>query len=210
MFVKGSESLNLRVLLTLFTEVSLLWLFIETFRGKVGSSSIFEDWGGDIRPGLQALKFFTLGNGEVFCKLHEIGLLINFEETLGWDSGRSKNTSELCSEEVALLSWEHGVAVKVSVEFSSHNVLNLARGFDVFRFAVGQLNPIVEQIFGDPEYKLVDTCTTLFNLSIDIVLLRFHKHTRNNPVVLVGSHDLSCKSDSISSTHNSESLRSLN
>ena len=60
---------------------------------------------------------------------------------------------------------------------------------DVLGPAVRQLNPIVEQIIGDPEDHLIDTCTTELEMGILRLLLSLRQLSNCDPVVVLRSED---------------------
>lgn len=58
---------------------------------------------------------------------------------------------------MTLFAWELRVAVDFSVEVAGHNVLDAASSDDVLWVAVGQLNPVAEQIIRHPVDEMIDT-----------------------------------------------------
>jgi hypothetical protein len=116
-----------------------------------------------------------------------------------------ENTSQLGSEQVSLLTREFGVSLNFGTQVSSKDVLDLHRGSDVLRLALGKLNPVVKEVIRDPVNELVETSATLLNFgSEDFSLIS--KASTDHPVVSLSSINFSEESDLVSATHDAETL----
>lgn len=73
-----------------------------------------------------------------------------------------EDSSEHRAEEVALLTRERRVGSDVGIEVTSEDTLDKARSLDLVRLGVGQLNPIVEEVIGNPVYENIAASATAF------------------------------------------------
>jgi len=99
---------------------------------------------------------------------------------------------------VALLAGERRVRVDFSIEITSKNVLDKSGALDVLGLAVWQLNPVVEQVVGDPVNKGVDTFTALLNRGVRAALLLLAQGTRSQPIVLLSAVHLTREANRLS------------
>ena len=206
MLVKGSKALRLGIALGLFGQPCLLGLIVEVVGGNVSSPAVLEQLLGHVGPRLETLELLGAWHCEFFGKLHQVGLLIHLEKTLGRDRGCCENTGELRSQEVALLAGEGGDRVDLSVQVASQEVLDLTGGLDVRWLDVGQLNPVVQQIISHPEHELVSAGAAFLNSGILARLLGLNEHTAHKPVVLACSEHLAGEAHTLSAAHDGESL----
>lgn len=107
---------------------------------------------------------------------------------------------------MTLLTVKGWVSVHISVQVACEDVLNLTRTLDMLRTAVWQLDPIIEQIVGDPEDSLVDSLTSGLSRCVFRVFFSLWKSANGNPVVLLYSKNLASETKSFSSTHGCQSL----
>ena len=124
-----------------------------------------------IAPLLQVLQFFSLWEGEIIGKLDLLGVFI-FSEHACWDNGGGmENSGELCTEQMPFLSNELGVRFNISVEISREDVFYLAGRDKILRATVWQLDPVIQQVVGDPEYSLVYSRSAWLNSPVLRVFL---------------------------------------
>ena len=108
-----------------------------------------------IAPLLQVLQFFSLWEGEIIGKLNLLGFFILSVHACRDNSGGMENSGELSTEQMPFLSNELGVRFNISVEISREDVFNLAGRDEILRATVWQLDPVIQQVVGDPEYSLI-------------------------------------------------------
>lgn len=107
---------------------------------------------------------------------------------------------------MTLPAWEARVAIEGCIQITSKDVLNLSRGDDVFRFCIWQLNPIMQQVCGDPEHKLVNACSPDLKVSVVDRFFTFCEDAGCDPIVVLGSIDFAAEVNTISTTHNRQPL----
>jgi hypothetical protein len=151
----------------------------------MGSSTNLKDASLCVTPSLETLEFFSGWNSEFLSELHLVCLFIDFESTFGSDLGGCEDSSELGTEEMSLLTRERWVRVDLSVEVTSHDMLDQTGKSDILRLAFGQLNPIVQEVVSDPVYVGVNTSTTSFDLFISQGFLSMSEGSTDNPVVCI-------------------------
>jgi hypothetical protein len=105
---------------------------------------------------------------------------------------------------VALLTRERRVGSDVGIEVTSEYTLDKARSLDLVRLGVGQLNPIVEEVIGNPVNENVAASATAFKTMVDVVVAS--ELSAHNPVVLLSSEDFTSESELVSTTHSSKFL----
>ena len=106
---------------------------------------------------------------------------------------------------MSLLSGELGVGSDFSVQVSGEDVLDLHGPSDVLGSAVGELNPVVKEVIGDPVNELVDSSTTLFNVGREDLTLVI-KASTEDPVVLLSSINFTNETNFVGSAHDAQTL----
>ena len=104
------------------------------------------------------------------------------------------------------LSVESRVHIHISVEVSSKDVLDQAGLSDVLRAAIGELDPVSEQVGGNPENNLVHTLATRLSLRIARLFLGASQATNGDPVVLLAAENFASESEGLGSRHDSQTL----
>lgn len=69
---------------------------------------------------------------------------------------------------MAFHSGERRVSLNAGVKVSSQNLLNRSRSYNVFRFHIGKLDPVVEEVIGNPEDSGIAARATGFATSFKI------------------------------------------
>ena len=121
-----------------------------------------------------------------------------------------EDTSKLCTQEMSLLSTEGRVSINISVQVTSEHVLDETCLLDVLGAAVWKLDPIIQQVVGDPEDQLVHTFATSLNRSVLLVLFSSWESANSDPVVALRAEDLASEAERLSSTHDCQSLQYQN
>jgi hypothetical protein len=85
-------------------------------------------------------------------------------------------------------------------------VFDLARCLDVLWLGIWKLNPVVKWVVSDPEHQLVDTLTSSFNQRVIWLLLSVEQLTERNPVVFLGTKNLTSETDAFCATHDRKTL----
>lgn len=160
-----------------------------------------------IAPLLQVLQFFSLWEGEIIGKLNLLGVFIFSVHACRDNGGGMENSGELRTEQMSFLSNELGVRFNISIEISREDVFYLAGCDKILRATVWQLDPVIQQVVGDPEYSLVYSRSAWLNSPVLRVFLGSRKATIGNPVVRPSSEDLTTESNRLSTTHNGQSLK---
>ena len=118
-----------------------------------------------------------------------------------------EDASQGGSEQMALLSVESRVHIHIGVQVSSEDMLDQAGLSNVLRAAIGELNPVTEQVWSNPENNLIDALAAWLSLWIARIFLRASQATNSNPVVLLASEDFTSESEGLSSRHDSQTLK---
>ena len=124
-----------------------------------------------IAPLLQVLQLFSLWEGEIIGKLNLLGFFIFSVHACRDNGGGMENSGELSTEQMPFLSNELGVRFNISVEISREDVFNLAGRDEILRATVWQLDPVIQQVVGDPEYSLIYSCSAWLNSPVLRVFL---------------------------------------
>ena len=124
-----------------------------------------------IAPLLQVLQLFSLWEGEIIGKLNLLGFFIFSVHACRDNGGGMENSGELCTEQMPFLSNELGVRFNISVEISREDVFYLAGRDKILRATVWQLDPVIQQVVGDPEYSLVYSRSAWLNSPVLRVFL---------------------------------------
>ena len=110
------------------------------------------------------------------------------------------------SEQMALFSVESRVHIHIGVQVSSEDMLDQAGLSDVLRAAIGELDPVTEQVWSNPENNLIYARAAWLSLRIARIFLRTSQATNSNPVILLASEDFTSESEGLSSRHDSQTL----
>ena len=124
-----------------------------------------------IAPLLQVLQFFSLWEGEIIGKLNLLGFFIFSVHACRDNCGGMENSGELRTEQMPFLSNELGVRFNISIEISREDVFNLAGRDEILRATVWQLDPVIQQVVGDPEYSLIYSRSAWLNSPVLRVFL---------------------------------------
>jgi hypothetical protein len=119
------------------------------------------------------------------------------------------DSGQKSSEKVPLLSREEGVGVDIGIEVSSEQSLDESRLHDLLRLHVRQLDPVANDILGDPENSFIDSLASQFLLHISGSLLSVLEIPVSHPVVIVLAEDLSEELDIGSARHLGQSVERL-
>lgn len=121
----------------------------------------------------------------------------------------SENSSQLRTEEMALLAREGGVGVNTGIQVTSEDVFNQTGKANVFGLAFGQLNPVVQDVISNPVNACIDTTSTRLDLFILVRLFDVIQETGDDPVVLFSSENFTTESEGACTTHDSQFLKRL-
>jgi len=166
MLLNRAETFNCGVFLSHLSNVGFLSLIVKTLRRNMDSSSSVKNACLRIAPSLEVVQLFGGGDSKFFCHLHLIGFFVHLVKAFGSDLSCSENSSQLSAEEMALLAGERRVRVDARVQVASQHVLDQTSEADVFRLALGQLNPIVQDVVSDPVNARIHASTASLNLFI--------------------------------------------
>ena len=73
------------------------------------------------------------------------------------------DSTNLCSQEMSLLSWEGRIALNGGIEISSADMFDESGSLNLCRGNIWQLDPVFQQVVIDPVYEFVDSFTSLFD-----------------------------------------------
>jgi hypothetical protein len=88
-------------------------------------------------------------------------------------------------------------------------VLDPSCSNNVLWFGIWQLDPIVKQIRGYPEYKFINACTSGFHILVWNSFFSFRKNASCNPVIILSSEDLSAEVNAVCATHDGQTFKRL-
>ena len=156
----------------------------------MSDTSCLQNYLINVAPRFEISELLSLRSGEIFGKFDFTNLLIECEKSLWNDLGGTENSGKSSSQKMSLFATEGRVGINFSIKVTRENMLYLASLLDMNRSAVGQLNPIVEEIVGDPEDILVDALAAWLDLGVSRVLLGLRDLAHGDPVVLLRAEDL--------------------
>ena len=99
---------------------------------------------------------------------------------------------------MTLFAGERWVSDHVCVKVAAHDAFDKSSSDDVFGAAVGQLNPIIQQVVSHPVDERIDSETARLNTGVSLELRFRGEFTRDNPVVLFLAENLSAETELIS------------
>lgn len=108
-----------------------------------------------------------------------------------------------------LLAWERRAAIDLGVEISGEEVFHKSRNHQMLWLYVWQLNPIREEVFSNPEAGHISSLTSLFLLFVCNLLLLVLKTALYDPIILLGTVDLSEERERLSPAQNLETFHRL-
>ena len=125
-------------------------------------------------------------NHWLFLKLSVFSIAV---EAGRGESVSVRDSSNLSSQEVSLLSWERRRGVERSVQISSHQVLDRLGGDHVSWVGVWKLDPVFKDAVGDPIDLLVDAKPSRLDLSRNFSLFIVLQLSLQDPVVTLSAVD---------------------
>ena len=120
-----------------------------------------------------------------------------------------RDSCYLSSEKMPFLPWERRIALNLSIQFSSKEILDQPCSFEVFWFRVWQLNPVLKNMICHPVNESVHSFTSLLLEVVRLIFLWNIEYSFCNPIVSLASVDLTPEPELRSSREQSQSPNAL-